>query len=49
MSARKLTTAARLGPAATTTAIDRLERAGFVTRGRRRHPAADPGLRDRGR
>ncbi|MFC9239206.1 MarR family transcriptional regulator [Streptomyces decoyicus] len=34
MSAGELTTAARLSPAATTTAIDRLERAGFVTRTR---------------
>ncbi|WP_220377912.1 MarR family transcriptional regulator [Streptomyces inhibens] len=34
MSAGELTTAAKLSPAATTTAIDRLERAGFVTRNR---------------
>jgi DNA-binding MarR family transcriptional regulator len=34
MSAGELTTAAKLSPAATTTAIDRLERAGFVTRSR---------------
>ncbi|MFF7444428.1 MarR family transcriptional regulator [Streptomyces sp. NPDC008122] len=34
MSAGDLTRAAKLSPAATTTAIDRLERAGFVTRSR---------------
>lgn len=34
MAAGELTTAAKLSPAATTTAIDRLERAGFVTRSR---------------
>ncbi|MFF3291087.1 MarR family winged helix-turn-helix transcriptional regulator [Streptomyces sp. NPDC003023] len=34
MSAGELTVAAKLSPAATTTAIDRLERAGFVTRSR---------------
>ncbi|MFI9595483.1 MarR family winged helix-turn-helix transcriptional regulator [Nonomuraea sp. NPDC052265] len=34
MSAGELTTAAKLSPAATTTAIDRLERAGYVTRSR---------------
>ena len=34
MSAGELTAAAKLSPAATTTAIDRLERAGFVTRSR---------------
>ncbi|MFD0269957.1 MarR family winged helix-turn-helix transcriptional regulator [Streptomyces sp. NPDC127106] len=34
MSAGELTSAAKLSPAATTTAIDRLERAGFVTRSR---------------
>ncbi|MGH3118044.1 MAG: MarR family transcriptional regulator, partial [Gaiellales bacterium] len=34
MSAGALTTAARLSPAATTTAIDRLERAGYVVRRR---------------
>ncbi|MGA5193985.1 MarR family winged helix-turn-helix transcriptional regulator [Streptomyces exfoliatus] len=34
MSAGELTTAAKLSPAATTTVIDRLERAGFVTRSR---------------
>ncbi|MEV0368783.1 MarR family transcriptional regulator [Streptomyces sp. NPDC050636] len=34
MSAGELTTAAKLSPAATTTAIDRLERAGFVARSR---------------
>jgi DNA-binding MarR family transcriptional regulator len=34
MSAGELTRAAKLSPAATTTAIDRLERAGFVTRSR---------------
>ncbi|MEU9114034.1 MarR family transcriptional regulator [Streptomyces sp. NPDC048483] len=34
LSAGELTAAAKLSPAATTTAIDRLERAGFVTRTR---------------
>ncbi|WP_328401293.1 MarR family transcriptional regulator [Streptomyces sp. NBC_00390] len=34
VSAGELTTAAKLSPAATTTAIDRLERAGYVTRSR---------------
>lgn len=34
MSAGDLTTAARLSPAATTSVIDRLERAGYVTRDR---------------
>ncbi|MFG2826253.1 MarR family winged helix-turn-helix transcriptional regulator [Streptomyces sp. NPDC048434] len=34
MAAGELTAAAKLSPAATTTAIDRLERAGFVTRSR---------------
>lgn len=34
ISAGELTTAAKLSPAATTTAIDRLERAGFVLRSR---------------
>lgn len=34
ISAGELTTAAKLSPAATTTAIDRLERAGFATRSR---------------
>ncbi|SCK18088.1 DNA-binding transcriptional regulator, MarR family [Streptomyces sp. WMMB 322] len=34
MPAGELTAAARLSPAATTSVIDRLERAGYVTRGR---------------